>query len=353
VALSSPEPVRLDPSNGVALASRVRGPLTYTVWVARGDAPRPSDAPPSSLPRFESDPEVRYLTETVVAGYETDVAKAAAIERYLQQNFRYAMSGMTHLRSDPIAWFLLHERAGHCEYFAGAMVAMLSDLGIPARMVAGYSGGNLSPDRKQAVVREANAHAWVEARVGVGAEWTTFDPTPAAAVPALSHPSPRERLRWAAEWVQSAWDRYVLTFGFSEQMQLMTNLGRVVEAVLRGWSWRLFALVMTAAAAAAGLGIELRRRPARGRRGTTASTPAARAVDRLARRLRREGVDVPPRATVRWIAHRAREIWPHSGRAAGDLVWLAERELYDAPGAAADRAQVRALWAATRRGMKQ
>ena len=186
-----------------------------------GPAPRATDPPLDRLPRFELHPEVSRLAAEIVAGLDTDLARASAVESYLQQNYAYSMSGMTRLRSDPITWFLLNERQGHCEYFAGAMVALLTDLGIPARMVAGYSGGALSLGGDEAVVREANAHAWVEASVGEGDGWTVFDPTPEASVPSLSRPNSGDQIRWALDWVQSGWDRYVLTFGLGEQIQLL------------------------------------------------------------------------------------------------------------------------------------
>ena len=43
IAVRSDMPVRLDPTGGVVLAARPRGPLTYTAWVYLGDPPRPSD----------------------------------------------------------------------------------------------------------------------------------------------------------------------------------------------------------------------------------------------------------------------------------------------------------------------
>ena len=355
VAVSSPVSVRLDPTGGVVLASRMRGPLTYSVWVARGDPPRPADPPRKSSKEFEVHPGVRKLARDIVSGYETDVARAAAVERYLQQNFSYSMSGMTHLRSDPVAWFLLSEKQGHCEYFAGAMVALLDDLGIPARLVAGYSGGSLSLDGELAVVREANAHTWVEARVGHGEEWTTFDPTPEADVPALSRPTGRERIRWAMSWVQSAWDRYVLTFGLGEQTQLLAVLAAVVDFFFRHFEWRSVGLVLVGVAAAVFLWRFMRNReqPSPAKRPPAAS-PAARSIDRIARRLGKNGIDVPQRATVRWIARHARRAWPGAGAAVGELAWLAERELYssDGPGNA-DRAVVRTLWKSVRHAMRQ
>jgi hypothetical protein len=355
VALSSPVAVRMDPSGGVALASRVPGPMVYTVWVAQNDRPRATDQPLEVPPRFDLVPEARQLALNIVDGIESDADKAAAIEAHLKQNYGYALSGMTQQRADPISWFLLHERQGHCEYFAGAMVALLSDLDIPARMVAGYSGGSLSLDGEEAVIRDANAHAWVEAWVGDDGTWTVFDPTPEADIPVLNRPTGRERLRWAVDWVQSSWDRYVLTFGFGEQVQLVTAMANGVEILLRRMPWGYLPLTLVVAVL-----LLVFWWAARHRRRSGADTrrihsgPAAAALERVVHRLERFGVEVPPRATIRWISKQARHRWPAASSAIGELCWLAERELYAAEGPRfSDRATVRTLWRHTRRGMRQ
>ena len=134
----------LDPAGGVVLGSRVTGPLIYSVWVVRSDPPRAVDPPTDAAPRFVLDPQVRQLARRMTGNAVSDLEKANRVEAYLRQNYGYSLSGMTQQRADPVTWFLLRERQGHCEYFAGAMVALLNDLEIPARMVAGYSGGNLS-----------------------------------------------------------------------------------------------------------------------------------------------------------------------------------------------------------------
>jgi hypothetical protein len=354
VALSAPVPVLLDPSGGVVLESRPRGSVTYSVWVARDGGPHPSDLQPSSLRAFDLDPEVRRLGLVMIAGRRSPRAMAEAVESYLQENYAYSLSGMTHMRSDPVAWFLLTERAGHCEYFAGAMVAILTDLGIPARIVAGYSGGSLSADEESAVVREANAHTWVEAQVGQGSEWSTFDPTPIGEVPALSRATRRERLQWAFQWLQSSWDRYILTFGFGEQAEVLSALTTMVERLARSLSLWMFGVAAVLAAVVGLLRRRWRRRRPRVRQVRGAGTPAAAVMGRVAGRLDRAGIEVPPRATVRWIANRARARWPAIGAAIGDLTWLAERELYAGISPPpADRAAVRKLWAQARRAMKQ
>lgn len=355
IAFSSPVELRIDPSGGVAFASRVPGPLTYTVWIARGEPPRADDPPRDGPPRFALDPQVRELAVGIVARARTDAEKARAIESYLKRNFGYSLVGMTHQRADPVSWFLLHERQGHCEYFAGAMVALLNDLGIPARMVAGFSGGSLSTSGDEASIRDANAHAWVEAWVGDGDAWTVFDPTPEADIPVLNRPSAREQLRWAVDWVQSSWDRYVLTFGFGEQVQLVTVLANGVDAALRRISWRHLLLAGVIVAAAGALWWLARRRPPwlpSSRRRPTG--PAALALERVARRLERSGVEVPQRATIRWIARKARDLWPAASSAIGELSWLAERELYAAERPRfSDGATVRSLWLRARHAMRQ
>jgi hypothetical protein len=355
IALSSPIDVRLDPNGGVALAQRVRGPFTYTVWVAGGEPPGAADPPLEGSPGFDLDPDVRHLATSIIDGIGSDAERASAIESYLRENYGYSLSGMTEQRADPVSWFLLHERQGHCEYFAGSMVALLTDLGIPARMVTGFSGGSLSIDEKEAVIRRANAHAWVEAWVGEDDTWTVFDPTPEADIPGLSRPSGRDRLRWAVDWVQSSWDRYVLTFGFGEQVQLVTTMANGVDAVLRRISWRHLPLGLIVAVLPAVLWWAARqRRSASPHSARVGTGPAAVAVERVVHQLERSGVEVPPRATIRWIAKRARDLWPATGSAIGELAWLAERELYAADGPRySDRATVRTLLAQAKHGMRE
>jgi hypothetical protein len=310
------------------------------------------DLPPAGRQDFELHPEVRRLRDAVVADAGTDRERAEAIETYLQENFAYSMEGMTYVRADPVTWFLLEKQAGHCEYFAGAMVAMLEDLGIPARMVTGYSGGDLLGSGDQAVVRESNAHAWVEARVGSDGEWVAFDPTPAEDVPALTRPKGRDLVRFAWDRVQTGWDRYILTFGFDEQVQLLNVATSGFDELTRLISWREAALAATIITAVAILGWRLYRWWSRRRRRS--GPPAARAVQRVADRLHAEGIAVPTRATVRWIARTAADRWPPAASAIRELAFRAERELYAAQRPLeSDRSEARRLWTRVVQAMRQ
>lgn len=104
---------------------------------------------------------------------------ARKIEHFLRTNFTYTLN-LTTSRSqfngiDPNLAFLTRVKKGHCEYFASAMTLMCQSLGIPARMVVGFRCSEFNVVGGYYIVREADAHTWVEVRTETG--WETFDPT--------------------------------------------------------------------------------------------------------------------------------------------------------------------------------
>src|SRR5207245_7309416 len=78
---------------------------------------------------------------------------------------------------DPVDYFLFDLRADFCEYFASAMVVMLREVGVPARLVEGFTTGQFDSGSGQYIVREQDAHAWVEAYFPQYG-WIEFEPTP-------------------------------------------------------------------------------------------------------------------------------------------------------------------------------
>jgi hypothetical protein len=333
----------VDPAGGLALAETVEGPLEYTVWVARENGPLRLDRPRDQGPGFAPDPEVELLARRITRGIEDSMERAAAVESFLQTNYRYSLQGMARIGPDPVTWFLLRAREGHCEYFAGGMVVLLDAVGVPARMVGGYSGGDVSPSGDEALVREANAHTWVEVWAGPGRGWVVFDPTPAAGIPAFGRGRSRLRLRVVWEWVQASWDRYVLTYGLGEQLSLLGGILESVTSLLRRLHLRHLLI-----AALVGLVAWAASRASRWRRVTTRRGPrrgpAARAVERVRGRLQRSGASLPRSITVRGIGGAAAERWPGSE---SDLRWLvdqAERELYGSGSSAVQDRETRRLW---------
>jgi LPXTG-motif cell wall-anchored protein len=79
----------------------------------------------------------------------------------------------------PLDAFLFDSKAGYCQHFSGAMAILLRMGGIPARVATGFSPGGLQKRQGEWVVRDTDAHSWVEAWFdGIG--WVALDPTPPA-----------------------------------------------------------------------------------------------------------------------------------------------------------------------------
>jgi len=128
-------------------------------------------------------PRVMNLALQIVneAGASHPYDRAKAIEGWLRQNIAYneSISGPP-LGIDTVEWVLFEAREGYCTYYATAMIVMLRHLGIPARMAAGFSQGTYDADLQQFIVREREAHTWVEVYFP-GYGWIEFEPTSAEA----------------------------------------------------------------------------------------------------------------------------------------------------------------------------
>ena len=163
------------------------------------------------------------------------MARAQNLEYQLMadERFYYALGGIARSASlDPLEDFVRDHPGGHCEYFAGALAMMLRSVGIPARVIVGYrldtEVGQQGNDRY--VVRQSDAHSWVEAyippheipeslRNGPHAEWwgrggwLRLDPT------ASLRDVMVQTGFWASLkfWATSFWNDYVINFNDSRQ----------------------------------------------------------------------------------------------------------------------------------------
>ena len=130
-----------------------------------------------ALPSGYGEP-IRNLTDEITRGMR-DADIPAAIMKYLSPpNFSYSLDDLP-VSEEPLEEFLFEARRGNCEYFAAAMAVMLRMAGIPSRVVAGYHGGAYNESGGYYIVRQANAHVWVEAWDADEKSWRRYDPTPA------------------------------------------------------------------------------------------------------------------------------------------------------------------------------
>lgn len=96
------------------------------------------------------------------------------IHWYQQNNFSYTLKPPL-LSNNRVDDFLFNSRKGFCEHYASSFSLMMRYVGIPARVVVGYQGGQAAPDGKSWEVRQLDAHAWTE--VWLNQRWQRIDPT--------------------------------------------------------------------------------------------------------------------------------------------------------------------------------
>ena len=222
--------IEVDAYGGLERLGSARSRQRYTVWSWPGRPPAASEDAALlerclQLPPL--DPRVVTLAREIVEGLQQPAERAARLESYLQESHAYTLDVRDAGLRDPVSTFLLERRAGHCEYFASGMVVLARVLGIPARMVTGFQAGTRSRFTRRFVVRERDAHSWVEAYLP-GSGWTTFDPTPTVERIGEGRALPGFGEAW--RMVLTFWDDHVVGFNVTHQLAAVTTLGEWREA---------------------------------------------------------------------------------------------------------------------------
>jgi transglutaminase-like putative cysteine protease len=137
-------------------------------------------SPAAAAPTLLRSPYAKLyrLAQRLTAGARNQYDAVQGVEQYLERNYSYSESPP--LRRYPLDAFLFEDRIGYCQQFSGAMALMLRTVGIPARVVSGFSPGLPTGTRGEYTVRDLDAHSWVEVYFA-GLGWVTFDPTPSIA----------------------------------------------------------------------------------------------------------------------------------------------------------------------------
>jgi protein-glutamine gamma-glutamyltransferase len=177
------------------------------------------------------DPRIPALARQITAGANNAYDMAAKIEAYLIAHYAYTLDLSGPRVKDPLVNFLFVRRSGHCEYFASAMVVMLRAEGIPARYITGFLPGEYNDLGGDYIVRESDAHTWVEAFFP-GYGWMTFDPTPPGGD---EHSGIFKRMALYWDWFQFAWGEWVINYDFSHQL----TLGQNMQKSSRSWTERV------------------------------------------------------------------------------------------------------------------
>jgi hypothetical protein len=177
-----------------------------------------------------------------------------AVLDYLRRGgYRYTLEPPL-LGKHSVDEFLFDTRLGYCEHYASAFVVVMRMLGVPARVVTGYQGGELNPVDRFLTVRQSDAHAWAEVWLA-GTGWVRVDPTAVVAPVRIeggaSEMARREgfaplgttvgeldfvrRLRFNWEAAQNTWYQWILSYSPERQRDFLLKLGLVPDWRTLGW----------------------------------------------------------------------------------------------------------------------
>jgi transglutaminase-like putative cysteine protease len=233
---------------------------------------------------------VRALAHEITRDAPTWYDKATAVEAYLRKELGYTLVMKDPGRDEPIDFFLFERRRGHCEYFSSAMVILLRVVGVPARNVNGFLGGEWNEYGDYIAVRGGDAHSWVEVYFP-GYGWVTFDPTPPGSVDQLGRGGTGlvDKLSRLMDTLRLKWFQWVIEYDLHRQLSIFRGLRSAFGggskalkeglASARAWARRHETpLVVAILALAAGIAAMVwrRRRRRAATRTTTTPPPAPR-----------------------------------------------------------------------------
>ncbi len=263
-------------------------------------------------------PRTREWIDALRLQHSDDAALVRALlDHFRREPFVYTLRPPL-LGDDPVDQFLFDTRRGFCEHYASAFTFALRAAGVPARIVAGYQGGEINPLNGTVLVHQFDAHAWSEVWLD-GRGWVRFDPTAAVAPQRIERGlesavasgeflagSPLSanryrsiallnRLRLQLDELNYQWTRLVLNYRDDTQQQFLQRLLGGIDP------WRIAALLFGGGVLLFGtiaLLLLWRRRP-------PPLPPAQRLYRRLCQRLARQGYPRPagmaPGDYARWV----------------------------------------------------
>lgn len=209
--------------------------------------PRPRYEQPEALGAARqvpviNNPRSAELGRTLRRAAGSDAAFLDALLTWFAgRDFAYTLRPPT-LGANPVDEFLFETRRGFCGHYASAFALLARAGGIPARVVTGYQGGEKNPLGDYWIVRQSDAHAWVEA--WTDGRWVRFDPTAMVAPDRIEYGFSEAMgrrdeitrdllarnptlIRLAMGWdaLNAGWNRWVLGFGPEAQSALLRFFG--------------------------------------------------------------------------------------------------------------------------------
>lgn len=186
--------------------------------------------------------ELRPLALELTRGATTPRARAEALERWFRDNYQYSLSVDLSGEGSPLAVLIRERRPAWCVYFASAMAALLRSVDVPTRLAGGFVPQEENPFSGALLVRERDAHAWVEVYLEDEGRFVAFDPTPWQSRDALLPPQARGGVGSALQAVASFFRRWT-TQVLSSPLETLVMLAQapitwVLALLVVGWRLR-------------------------------------------------------------------------------------------------------------------
>ena len=125
----------------------------------------------------DRDPEIKRRIDAVIAENDTDrrrLEKVQLLFRSLQ--LRYTLKPRPMDMDAPVDAFLFTTKTGYCVHFAAAFAKSARLAGLPSRIITGYKANRDNALNNYLVVKEKDAHAWVEVYLEEKG-WVRIEPT--------------------------------------------------------------------------------------------------------------------------------------------------------------------------------
>ncbi|MFK7831131.1 MAG: transglutaminaseTgpA domain-containing protein [Congregibacter sp.] len=276
------------------------------------------------LPTNDNPQTIQLARELRDAAGSDEVFVERVLDYFAREPFFYTLQPPL-LGADSIMdRFLFESRRGFCEHYAYAFAVMMRSAGVPARIVAGYLGGEVNPVNRTVIVHQFDAHAWNEVWFE-DRGWVRVDPTAAVAPDRILYgleravaaegsflsDSPLSPLRFrGVNWVNSLrlrydaltyrWQSWVTGFDGAAQFDLLRGvLGEI--SVTRSLAVLLGSGVLTVAL----VSLILFRDSIREQR-----SPVEKHLLRFRRTLLRKGLSPRQGETTAQLTERATARWP-------------------------------------------
>jgi transglutaminase-like putative cysteine protease len=297
--------------------SRMRYEISSFIEYRAKEASRVELAAARRIPP-KSNPRVVALGQAWRSDLDDDQRiLARGIEYFRRAGLQYTLLPPLLVGDDPVDEFLFETKAGFCEHFSSAFALLMRAAGVPARVVTGYQGGDVNPIDGYMVVRQSDAHAWVEVWIA-GEGWIRIDPTAVAVpvrvdagiagaiapveLPLLARPelSWLRLARYNWEALANYWNQWVVGYNVERQRELLMRFGMPSPS----WERMAMALFWLVGLVVAVFSLWLLRR-------TQGEDPVAGAWRRFCAKLARRGTERGPHEGPRDFSARAAREQPH------------------------------------------